>query len=111
MKLLNLSEQHVFCNKIYFHDGKYGGFDRDLLINQPQGKRLIIQQFMQTHKFIHSVMIGDGSTDLETTPVVDCFIGYGGVVERTLVKENASFFTTSFPSLHSAYLSNDSIFC
>ena len=58
---------------------------------------------MQQHHIAHAVMIGDGSTDLETLPVVDCFIGYGGVIERPIVKEKASAFISSFEDLHSLY--------
>lgn len=60
---------------------------------------------MKNHNIKHAVMIGDGSTDLETSSVVDCFIGYGGVHERPIVKRNASFFTSSFVSLLTMYSS------
>jgi phosphoserine phosphatase len=37
-------------------------------------------------------MIGDGSSDLATQPVVDLFVGYGGVVARDKVKHNSEVF-------------------
>jgi phosphoserine phosphatase len=43
--------------------------------------------------------VGDGVTDLETKPVVDLFIGFGGVHVRPRVKENAPVFVTDFASV------------
>jgi phosphoserine phosphatase len=37
-------------------------------------------------------MIGDGSSDLATKPVVDLFVGYGGVVSRDKVKNDSDVF-------------------
>ncbi|QPC81972.1 HAD-IB family phosphatase [Phototrophicus methaneseepsis] len=37
-------------------------------------------------------MIGDGSSDLATQPVVDLFVGYGGVVARDKVQNNSDVF-------------------
>ena len=41
-------------------------------------------------------MIGDGKTDLETKEYVDCFVGYGGIKVREIVKENADYYYTNF---------------
>ena len=41
-------------------------------------------------------MIGDGVTDLETSDVVDAFIGYSGVKDRPRVQENADWSVQSF---------------
>ncbi|MFQ3567291.1 MAG: HAD-IB family phosphatase [Aggregatilineales bacterium] len=38
------------------------------------------------------LMIGDGASDLATRPVVDLFVGYGGVVARPKVKAEADAF-------------------
>ena len=43
-------------------------------------------------------MIGDGSSDLATRPVVDLFVGYGGVVARAKVKTESDVFIET-PSL------------
>jgi phosphoserine phosphatase len=40
-------------------------------------------------------MIGDGSSDLATRPVVDLFVGYGGVVARDKVKTESDIFIQS----------------
>ena len=39
-------------------------------------------------------MVGDGVSDLETAPVVNLFIGYGGYVSREPVKRQAKAFVT-----------------
>ncbi len=44
------------------------------------------------------LMIGDGASDLATKPLVDCFVGYGGVVAREAVKAEADVFLHA-PSL------------
>ena len=41
------------------------------------------------------MMIGDGSSDLATQPVVDLFVGYGGVVARDKVKAESEVFVQS----------------
>lgn len=44
------------------------------------------------------LMIGDGASDLATKPLVDCFVGYGGVVARDAVLAGADIFLQA-PSL------------
>ena len=44
-------------------------------------------------------MVGDGANDLEAKPPAKIVIGYGGVVERDIVKENADYFVTNFQEL------------
>ena len=61
------------------------------------GKPQIIQELAgdQTGR---RFMIGDGSSDLATRPVVDLFVGYGGVVARDKVKADSDVFIAC-PSL------------
>lgn len=44
-------------------------------------------------------MIGDGVTDLQARPPADLFVGFGGIVTRQVVKENADWFVTDFSEL------------
>lgn len=44
------------------------------------------------------LMVGDGSSDLATRPVVDLFVGFGGVVSRDKVREESEAFVHT-PSL------------
>ena len=39
-------------------------------------------------------MIGDGASDLATRPVVDLFVGFGGVVKREKVVNGADIFVS-----------------
>jgi glycerol-3-phosphate dehydrogenase (NAD+) len=51
------------------------------------------------------VMVGDGITDLEAvqqTGGADLFVGYGGVIERSVIKEQADWFITHHDELTSA---------
>lgn len=61
------------------------------------GKPAIINELAGTRTG-RRFMIGDGSSDLATRPVVDLFVGYGGVVSRTKVKNDSDVFIET-PSL------------
>lgn len=51
-------------------------------------------------------MIGDGVTDLQARPPADLFIGFGGIVTRDFVKQNADWFVTDFTQLTAPLLKN-----
>jgi phosphoserine phosphatase len=70
-------------------DGHYLDFDRRSFLTRPGGKELVVRSILSRSKG-RSAFIGDGVTDLETKPVVDLFIGFGGVLTRPLVKDNAA---------------------
>ena len=72
-------------------DGTYKDFDRRSLLTRTKGKELVVHAILARAKGA-SAFIGDGVTDLETKPVVDLFIGFGGVVERAVVRENAEVY-------------------
>ncbi|MCC6616509.1 MAG: HAD-IB family phosphatase [Anaerolineae bacterium] len=55
------------------------------------GKPAIIRELMREHHG-RVMMIGDGNSDLATRPVVDLFVGFGGVVVRQSVKDKADVF-------------------
>lgn len=55
------------------------------------GKPAIIQS-LANGKFGRRLMVGDGASDLATKPVVDLFVGFGGVVARDKVKNEADVF-------------------
>lgn len=72
--------------------GHYVGFDRSCPTSRMGGKQEVIREVREAANANRVVMVGDGSSDLETQPFVDQFIGYGGFVERALVKEKAMNF-------------------
>ena len=91
---------------------KYKDFDKTLLTSLSLGKvRVINKLIKKKHKNI--ITIGDGVTDLETKSHVDCFIGYGGIVERDIVKDNADVYITDFSeiiNMYPHYLIDDNLF-
>lgn len=57
------------------------------------GKPAIIQS-LAAGKHGRRLMIGDGASDLATRPVVDLFVGFGGVVSREKVMNGADVFVS-----------------
>jgi phosphoserine phosphatase len=90
-KELGIKAKDVHANPMYFDElGQYKGFDPDHpLINEP-GKAEVARQVRGKHRRV--LMVGDAKTDLDTKPYVDLFVGYGGVVKRPVVEENADIF-------------------
>lgn len=72
--------------------GGYLGFDQNCPTARMGGKMEVIETDRAALDASLTVMVGDGSSDLETQPFVDRFIGYGGFVERAKVKAEAQCF-------------------
>lgn len=89
-KKLGIDKKNVFANQIFFD--KFGNFDR-LDTSNPlittQGKKTIVSQ---AKKGGIAAFVGDGSTDLATAAVVKTFIGFGGVVKRTIIEKSAKYY-------------------
>lgn len=69
-------------------EGAYGGFDRDSPLTRSGGKRIWVEQHLaRLPRPI--LLIGDGATDLEARPAVDCFAAFTGVVCREEVARAA----------------------
>lgn len=62
--------------------GNYAGFDAASPLATSGGKRTVIERWNVERP---AMMVGDGTTDLEARPVVDCFVAFAGVVERAAV--------------------------
>ncbi len=102
---LHIPARAVHAVPLTFHDdGSYADFDRRSLLARSGGKELTVRAVLARSKG-KSAFIGDGATDLETKPVVDLFIGFGGVQERDRVRENADVYVSE-PTLRAvlAYL-------
>lgn len=80
-------------------NGNYAGYDSAAPTARNGGKPDIIRNLHKDSVSDRTVMLGDGISDWETTPVVDLFIGYGGVVERAAVKEKAAEYIYDFSDL------------
>ena len=76
---------------VFGDDGSYADYDRRSLLARSGGKELVVRAVLARSKG-KSAFIGDGVTDLETKPIVDLFIGFGGVHTRARVRENADVY-------------------
>ncbi len=63
------------------------------------GKGKVIEFIKNKCNYKNVFMIGDGATDLETSPPADGFIGFGGNVVREFVKKNSEWFINDFQEL------------
>lgn len=62
-------------------DGAYAGFEQESPLARSGGKRTWVERNLaRLPRPI--LLIGDGATDLEARPVVDCFAAFAGVVRR-----------------------------
>lgn len=85
---------------LYFTpDGAYAGYDAGYPSTRSGGKVEIIQRLRKELRPEKVVMIGDGVSDLETMPVVDFFVGFGGYAVRERVRREAPAFLTSLSDL------------
>jgi phosphoserine phosphatase len=93
-KKLGLPENHTHAVDVFFdHEGRYQGFDTESPLAKTGGKAKICQSLQNgTSKLI---MIGDGQTDVESKQAGAMFIGFGGVVERKAVREQADYYVST----------------
>jgi phosphoserine phosphatase len=84
--------------------GNYTGFDRNSPLTRSGGKEVVVRDILVRSKG-NAAFVGGGVTDLETRPVVDLFVGFGGVHVRPRVKENADVFAMDYNAVASYLLS------
>ena len=91
---LNIAPRNVHAVTLTFDaDGNYQDFDRRSFLTRPGGKELVVRD-VRARSHGKAAFVGDGVSDLEAKPAVDLFIGFGGVVVRPRVKENADLYVT-----------------
>ena len=73
--------------------------DSDAFTARSGGKPDCLKELLTELQPEKSVMVGDGASDLETSPVVGRFIGFGAVIARDKVKAEAEFFTKDFKEI------------
>ncbi len=72
-------------------DGTYAGFDEKYPTTRNGGKPEILDRIRHDSTPDKLVMVGDGVSDLETTPVVDQFIGFTRYAARPQVVKNCMY--------------------
>lgn len=88
--LLNVPEQRVHAVNIYFNeDGSYQDYERSSPLARTGGKADIVSQIKKEYSI---AVIGDGKTDMEAKQAGAFVIGFGGVVDRAVVRELADVF-------------------
>ena len=94
---LNVRKVHAVALK-FDANGNYEDFDRRSFLTRPGGKELVVRN-IRARSHGRAAFIGDGVSDLEAKPAVDLFIGFGGVVVRPRVKENADVYIIRLPDV------------
>ncbi|MFY9457963.1 MAG: HAD-IB family phosphatase [Candidatus Spechtbacterales bacterium] len=90
---VGISERDVYANELFFRRGRYAGFDESNPLSRNGGKREVIEKLRAANKIWGPMAImGDAVSELETKPVVDLYIGFGGFESREVVKEQADVF-------------------
>jgi len=90
---LGLPESHVHAVDIYFNeDGSYSSYDLNSPLARTGGKAEICRELLKAQDSL--VMVGDGNTDMEAKEAGAYVLGFGGVVDRAIVRELADFYTT-----------------
>jgi phosphoserine phosphatase len=91
---LHMNARNVHAVKLAFDaNGNYTDFDRRSFLTRTGGKELVVRD-IRARSHGKAAFIGDGASDLEAKPAVDLFLGFGGVVVRPRVKENADLYIT-----------------
>lgn len=102
-KMVGVNPERVIANVLVFNaDGTYKSFDTTQPTAASGGKAKALGQLKARFGYRPLVMVGDGVTDMEARPPADCFIGFGGVVQREKVVAGADWFVTDFTELSNA---------
>src|SRR5882724_6712450 len=97
--VLSIPNRHVRAVPLRFDArGNYEDFDRRSFLARSGGKELVVRD-IRARSHGKAAFVGDGVSDLEAKDSVDLFIGFGGVVVRPRVKENADVYVASLPDL------------
>ena len=96
-EMLNIPLHRVYANNLIFDKhGNYYGFDEKEYTCRDGGKPAVRKRLKDAHGYSPIIMIGDGATDMQARPPADYFIGFGGVVERDVVRIGADWYVQDF---------------
>jgi phosphoserine phosphatase len=79
--------------------GDYLDFDRASPTARARGKNTVIAALREELRPARTVMVGDGASDLETTPDVDLFVGFGRYAAREKIRAAAGAYITALADL------------
>jgi len=97
---LNIPIENIFANTIFFNEnGEYSSFDANEPTSKDGGKPQVVQMLKDKFGYTTVAMVGDGATDMQAKPPADVFVGFGGIVEREVVKNGADIFVHDFTEL------------
>ena len=89
--LLGIAEENVHAVDVIFDDqGDYQDFVRQSPLAVSGGKARVCRRLRMRYSSL--AMVGDGKTDLEAKLAGAYMIGFGGVVKRSVVQEQADIF-------------------
>lgn len=95
-KRLNVPHNRIHANEVFYDRAEeYRGINLDCSLTKASGKAKCASVIGRGQQV---AFVGDSVTDLAAKPVVKTFVGFGGVVTRQKVKDEAEFFIKS-PSL------------
>jgi len=90
-RYLGLPEERVHAVDVYFNkDGSYKDFEENSPLARNGGKAEICRQLLKPNATL--VMVGDGNTDMEAKQAGAYVVGFGGVVDRAIVRELADVY-------------------
>ena len=100
---LGIPRRNVFANTILFDEGtgEYADFDAEEFTSRAGGKARAARHIKDLTGATVLAMVGDGATDLEARQPggADIFVGYGGIVRREAVLEQADWAVSDFDEL------------
>jgi phosphoserine phosphatase len=90
----------IFAVDLVFDaNGSYAGFDTDAPTSRRGGKPEIVRLLKERYQPKRTILVGDGGSDLEAKPEVDCLVGFGAFVARDNVIRGADDFVYSMSEL------------
>jgi phosphoserine phosphatase len=99
---LGVNSNHVNAVSVFFDkDGNYSGFDESSPFTRQYGKRSAVSRMKLTGPIL---AVGDGMTDSEMKPVVDCFVAFVGFTRRDPVVRLADHVVENFDELRNLIL-------
>jgi phosphoserine phosphatase len=103
-RLLGLAPAQVHAVEVHLDvAGAYQGFDSDSPLSRSDGKAVVCRKIATTHGSV--AMVGDGMTDLAARAGGAYVVGYGGVINRDIMRQGADCYvaapslTTTLPAL------------